>query len=109
MKFVLLAGAAASLAAAPALAAPIRFDAPQFQPEVAGAQQTSDGFVCPVISTDSVLNSPKGGTLSEGDFTIGGPDVTVPTRATNDDGAGSPDGAHASPGDTTYSAIWPNR
>jgi hypothetical protein len=67
---------------------------------------TSSGFVCPVISTDKVLNSPKGSTLSEGDFTISGPDVTVPTNATNGDGTGSPTGAHQSPGDPNYSAIW---
>jgi hypothetical protein len=109
MKLVLLAGAAASLVASQALAAPIRFDTPQFDPEVAGAQQTSDGFVCPVISTDAVLNSPRGGTLSEGDYTIGGPDVTVPTHATNGDGSGRPDGPHSSPGDTDYSAVWPSR
>ena len=67
---------------------------------------TSSGFVCPVISTDNVLNSPKGRTLSGGDYTIGGPDVTVPTHATNGDGTGSPQGTHSSPGDTNYSAIW---
>jgi hypothetical protein len=67
---------------------------------------TSSGFVCPVISTDQVLNSPKGSTLSEGDFTISGPDVTVPTNTTNGDGTGSPTGAHQSPGDPNYSAIW---
>jgi hypothetical protein len=67
---------------------------------------TSSGFVCPVISTDQVLNSPKGSTLSEGNFTISGPDVTVPTNATNGDGTGSPTGAHQSPGDPNYSAIW---
>jgi hypothetical protein len=67
---------------------------------------TSSGFVCPVISTDKVLNSPKGSTLSEGDFTISGPDVTVPTNATNGNGTGSPQGAHQSPGDPNYSAIW---
>lgn len=30
----------------------------------------------------------------------------VPNLATNDDGAGSPGGSHASPGDTSYTAIW---
>jgi hypothetical protein len=75
-------------------------------PTSSNPNQISTGFVCPVISTDNVLNSPKGGTLSGGDFTIGGPDVTVPTHATNGDGTGSPQGAHQSPGDTDYSAIW---
>jgi hypothetical protein len=108
MRFILLA-AAASLVSTAALAAPNPFEPPQFDPEVAGVQQTSDGFVCPVISTDSVLNSPKGGTLSGGDYTIGGPDVSVPTHATNDDGAGSPGGAHVAPGDPNYSPIWSSR
>jgi len=30
----------------------------------------------------------------------------VPDDATNADGAGSPGGAHASPGDAGYTAIW---
>lgn len=68
--------------------------------------EKTDGFVCPVIKTDAVLNSPRGGAIADGDYTIGGPDVSVPVHATNDDGAGSPGGAHASPGDTTYTAIW---
>jgi len=45
-------------------------------------------------------------TLPGGDTTIIGPDVTVPTFATNDDGAGTPGGAHASPGDDGQTAIW---
>jgi hypothetical protein len=81
-------------------------------PEQTGSGQSSSpvqfstGFVCPVISTDNVLHSPKGGTLAGGDYTIGGPDVRVPTHATNGDGTGSPQGTHSSPGDTDYSAIW---
>ncbi len=74
------------------------------------AVEKADGFVCPVIQTDNVLNSPKGGTLGDtGDYTIGGPDVSVPVHATNDDGAGIPAGPHASPGDPNYSAIWGSR
>ena len=91
---LLLAGAAAG-AAPPGQANP-----------TSSQVQFSTGFVCPVISTDKVLNSPKGGTLAGGDFTIGGPDVTVPTHATNADGAGDPQGDHSAPGDTDYSAIW---
>jgi hypothetical protein len=74
----------------------------------ASTVQTTSAFVCPVISTDNVLNSPKGSTLSEGDFTISGPTLHngVPIGATNGDGTGSPTGTHSSPGDTDYSAIW---
>ena len=69
--------------------------------------QFSTGFVCPVISTDNVLHSPKGGELGDtGDYTIGGPDLRVPTHATNGDGTGTPEGAHSAPGDTDYTAIW---
>jgi hypothetical protein len=76
----------------------------------AAAPDIADGFVCPVIKTDSVLNSPKGGALGDtGDYTIGGPDVSVPIHATNDNGAGVPAGPHASPGDSNYSAIWGSR
>jgi hypothetical protein len=68
-----------------------------------------DGFVCPVISTDAVLNSARGGAISGGDYTIGGPDVSVPIHATNADGTGTPGGDHSRPGDTDYSAIWGSR
>lgn len=72
------------------------------------AVEKTDGFVCPVIKTDNVLHSPKSGTLGgDGGYTIGGPDVSVPLHATNMDGAGSPGGAHAFPGDEGYTAIWP--
>ncbi len=70
------------------------------------AVEKVDGFVCPVIKNDAVLNSPKGGAISEGFYTIGGPNVSVPLNATNMDGAGSPAGVHADPGDTNYTAVW---
>src|SRR5438105_5909333 len=89
----LLAGTTTAIAAPPAQRDP-------------NTPQRSTGFVCPVISTDNVLNSPKGGTLAGGDYTIGGPDVSVPTHATNGDGTGQPQGEHSAPGDTNYSAIW---
>lgn len=63
-------------------------------------------FVCPVISTEAVLNSPNGAAIGGGDYSIIGPDVVVPMHATNDNGAGTPGGDHASPGDSTYTAIW---
>lgn len=77
-------------------------------PMVSHAQvEKTDGFVCPVISTAAVLNSPKGAALgATGDYTIGGPDVSVPIHATNGDGAGVPAGPHSAPGDTDYTAIW---
>jgi hypothetical protein len=71
------------------------------------AVEREAGFVCPVISTDAVLNSPRGGALGEtGDYTIGGPTVMVPVHATNGNGAGVPAGPHSAPGDTDYTAIW---
>jgi len=59
-----------------------------------------------VITTDGVLNSPKGAAIAGGHYTIVGPDVAVPLHATNGDGAGSPGGSHSQPGDTDYTAIW---
>jgi hypothetical protein len=87
-------------------AAPVTLSDVQMDTVAAGGVETVSGFVCPVISTDAVLNSPKGGAIAGGDYTIGGPDVSVPLFATNGDGAGSPGGAHSGPGDTDYTAIW---
>ena len=79
-------------------------------PKAFAAQEKADGFVCPVIKTDNVLHSPKGGALGDtGHYTIGGPDVSVPIHATNQDGAGLPSGPHAAPGDPDYSAVWGSR
>lgn len=75
---------------------------------LAGQPETTDGFVCPVIETDAVLNSPQGASIGEGHFTILGPDVSVPVHATNSDGEGTPPGSHSEPGDTDYTAIWAN-
>lgn len=72
----------------------------------AHAVDMTGGFVCPVISTDAVLNSPKGGAIGQGDYTIGGPDVMIPVIATNGDGTGTPPGPHSAPGDTDYTAVW---
>jgi len=65
-----------------------------------------DGFVCPVISTENVLNSPKGVAIGEDHYSIIGPDVSVPVHATNGDGVGTPGGPHSEPGDTDYTAVW---
>ncbi len=66
----------------------------------------TDGFVCPVIKTDAVLNSPRGAAIGEGHYTIVGPDVNVPIIATNGEGTGTPPGPHSAPGDTDYTAVW---
>ena len=91
--FIAIAGAVLSLTLAPVISE--------------AAVEKTDGFVCPVISTAAVLNSPKGAALGNtGDYTIGGPEVSVPMHATNADGAGTPPGPHAAPGDSDYTAIW---
>ena len=73
-----------------------------------GSGGTTTGFVCPVFNSDSGVadHNPNAVEIGGGDFSIIGPSVTVATTATNDNGAGSPGGAHASPGDSTYTAIW---
>lgn len=73
---------------------------------VLAAVEKTEGFVCPVIKTDAVLNSPKGMAIGEGHYTIIGPNVSVPVHATNGDGAGTPPGPHSKPGDTDYTAVW---
>ena len=103
---VLLVGIAA-MSVASAHAEPVLLSAAQLDSVAAGGVGTVDGFVCPVITTENVLHSPKGGELGiEGFYTIGGPVLAVPLLATNADGAGSPAGPFARPGDTNYTAIW---
>ena len=70
-----------------------------------------DGFVCPVLGGkggENAIAKGKGKFIEifDGDVSIAGPNVHVPVHATNDNGAGSPGGAHTSPGDTEYTAIW---
>ncbi|MGD2141115.1 MAG: hypothetical protein PVH25_12005 [Burkholderiales bacterium] len=101
-----LAGIALVWAAA-AHAQPIALNAEQMDSVAAAGVDTVNGFVCPVIKTENVLHSPRSGTLGGGEFyTIGGPDVTVPVRATNGDGTSNPGGPFLKPGDPNYSAIW---
>jgi hypothetical protein len=95
-----------TLGAACALADPVALTPAQMDSVAAGGVEKVDGFVCPVISTENVLNSPKAGAIGQGDYTIGGPDVSIPIHATNGDGAGTPPGPHSAPGDTDYTAIW---
>lgn len=75
------------------------------------AGDNPEGFVCPVLggqageeqgnsSPDVII------TIADNDKSIVGPDVAVPAHATNDEGAGAPDGPHDSPGDDGYTAIW---
>jgi hypothetical protein len=73
-------------------------------------------FVCPVLALpdQAVQSSGNFNSIGNGQYTFGpgaaGSADTfngnVPNHATNADGAGSPGGAHASPGDTDYTAIW---
>jgi hypothetical protein len=105
-KKLALSGAAAAavavLAPSPALAAPPdRADAP---------------FVCPVltVSEQAAAQSGRFTSIGNGEYTFGpgaaGSADTfngnVPNHATNAEGSGSPSGAHASPGDSGYTAIW---
>ena len=92
--------------AASAHAGPVTLSAAQMDSVAAAGVDTVDGFVCPVITTDGVLNSPNGAAIGEGHYTIIGPTVSVPLHATNGDGAGTPPGPHSQPGDTDYTAIW---
>jgi len=101
----LMGATVAALALAPAgsamAAAPDRAEAP---------------FVCPVLSVSdhAVAQSGRFDSIGNGEYTFapgaaGSAETfngNVPNNATNADGSGSPDGAHASPGDGGYSAIW---
>lgn len=98
---------AGSLLAAGVYAEPISLTDAQMDTVAGGA------FVCPVITTAAVLNSPKGGTLVAGEYyTIGATapgSLTVPVQATNGGGDGSspgPEGNFHHPGETSYTAIW---
>ncbi|MDH5749888.1 MAG: hypothetical protein OEY85_11325 [Rhodospirillales bacterium] len=100
---------AGGLFASAAHAKPLSLTDAQMDQVAAGGVSTVDGFVCPVITTDAVLNASGGVTaiaIAGGHYSIVGPDVSTPLIATNGDGAGSPGGAHSAPGDTTYTAIW---
>lgn len=105
----LLAACAVGLLAATAYAAPVSLSDAQMDSVTAGGVTFVGGFVCPVITTDGVLNSPKGIPIGEGHYSIAGPDhLTVPVHATNGDGTGTPPGPHSQPGNRDYTAIWNN-
>src|SRR3989344_8017018 len=70
--------------------------------------QTVSGFICPVFNDNSQAgtSNPNAVPIGGGDYTILGPNVSVPIHATNQNGAGSPGGTHASPGEAGYTPIW---
>jgi hypothetical protein len=73
--------------------------------------EKTDGFVCPVLGGQAGEDHGKSDPepivgISDGDSTVVGPEVSVPTHSTNQNGEGTPTGDHASPGDTDYTAIW---
>jgi hypothetical protein len=96
------------LLASGAYAEPVTLSQAQLDSVVAGS------FVCPVLTTDAPFNNPANPAdrfiaIGDGHYSIVGPDVMVPTHATNtlDDGSsGTPPGPHAAPGDRGYTAIW---
>jgi hypothetical protein len=73
-----------------------------------GPPEKTDGFVCPVFNEGSAAgaHNPNAVQIGGGDFTIIGPNVSVPIHATNGDGDGTPPGPHSVPGDTDYTAVW---
>ena len=72
----------------------------------------TDAFVCPVLGGKAGQNGMHKGLTYIGDgvppfYTVVGPEIRVPTHATNGGGLGVVHGApHAAPGDTNYTAIW---
>lgn len=69
-----------------------------------------DDFVCPVFNSSAVgEHNPNAVPIGGGDSTIlpgNATGLNVPDQATNGDGAGSPAGDHARPGDRDYTAVW---
>ncbi|MBT5111421.1 MAG: hypothetical protein HOM25_22280 [Rhodospirillaceae bacterium] len=102
---MVLAAAATFMLASNANAGPLVLSNAQLDSVAAAGAPSPTGFVCPVIGTDAVLNA-KNGIEINGAYSILGPAVSVPVGATNGEGAGSPGGTFASPGDAGYTAIW---
>lgn len=104
-KTIALAAVTGCLFASGAAAGPLLLSEAEMDSVVAGSSSVTftDAFVCPVITTDAVLNGP-GEAIYGGDYTIVGPDhLYIPDNATT---RGTPGGDHAQPGDTDYTAIW---
>lgn len=106
---VTLGAIAGFMLASSAYAAPLSLSAAQMDTVSGGA------FVCPVITTENVLNAANGGLtakqLGENDggtyyTVVTAKDIPVPDGATNLDGAGAPFGTYAATGDAGYTAIW---
>ena len=97
-----LSAVATLLISTGANAAPLSLTTAQMDTVAGGA------FVCPVIKTENVSHAKNFISPQEGLYSILGPTVGggVQAHATNDGGAGSPGGTFASPGDTSYTAIW---
>lgn len=78
-------------------------------------EEKEEGFVCPVLGGKAGENGEAKGIAIPADSgldfaTVIGPPVSVPTQATNgNNGTNNPGGPYASPGDSDYTAIWPNR
>jgi len=93
-----------------AYAGPISLNATQMDSVAAGGVEKVDGFVCPVIKADGVLNNPhaKAHPIADGYNTVVGPKVSIPVHATNQNGNGRPGvpGGFAAPGDRDYTAVW---
>ncbi len=70
--------------------------------------EKTEGFVCPVFNSNSAVgaHNPNAVEIGEGDYSVIGPDVSVPLHATNGDGDGTPPGEHSAPGDNDYTAVW---
>ena len=79
-------------------------------------ERAEDPFVCPVltVSEQAAERSGKFTSIGNGQYTFGPGNAgsaetfngNVPNHATNADGAGSPGGDHAAPGDPGYTAVW---
>jgi hypothetical protein len=95
------------LLASGAYAVPVQLNDAQLDVVAAGGAQKVDGFVCPVLSAVVGAHNPNAVLIGGGDFSIIGPNVSVPIHATNGNGNGStPGGFHSRPGDNDYTAIW---
>ena len=79
----------------------------------ASPPETTDGFICPVLGGEAGGDHGKSSPdpivpIGDDDSSVIGPDVTVPTHSTNQDGDGGPGPGvdRARPGDEDYSPIW---
>ena len=81
-------------------------------PATAGPPEKVEAFVCPVFNNTAVIDhNPNVQPIFGGDYTIlpgKAVGLMVPVHATNDNGAGRPDGPHLKPGSPGYSPIWNN-